>query len=141
MNMHKFSSKLARSSLLIFIVYSCTQALAEDVVPYAVTDSELTLLPQACYAKLRGDKATQDLWVQRIGRENFLHLHHYCFALNFMNRAKFTTVKYNKRYYLNQAVTNFAYVLKNWPANSVLRPDAETGMKEAQMMLRALGPQ
>lgn len=139
--MYKLSSKLAKLSFSILVLFSNIQALAEDVVPYAVTDSELALLPQACYAKLRGDKATQDLWVQRIGRENFLHLHHYCFALNFMNRAKFTTVKYNKRYYLNQAVTNFAYVLKNWPAKSVLRPDAETGLKEAQIMLGALGTQ
>lgn len=112
--------------------------LAEPLLPFAPTAAELKSLPAACVTRLTGDDAMKDRWVQKIGWNNFLHLHHYCFGLNFINRAKFTIDKKNKRYYLDQAVGNFAYVLKNWPADSPLRPEAEAGMREAQSLLKLL---
>lgn len=117
---------------------STIKVLAEDTLPYAPTKAELEVLPKACDARLNGDDATKHFWDQKIGVNNFLHLHHFCFALNFMNRARFTVDKKSKRGYLNMAIQNFAYVLKNWPQDSPLRPDAESGMREAQVMLKAL---
>ncbi len=114
------------------------EVLAEGLLPYAVTSAELKLLPQACSARFGEDKAAKGFWEQKIGRDNFLHLHHYCFGLNFINRAKFAIDKKNKVYYLNLAVGNFDYVLRHWPANSPLRPEAEAGKREAQLMIKTL---
>lgn len=115
--------------------------MAEQLLPEAPTKAELELLPKACDARLNGDNATRSFWNEKIGPDNFLHLHHFCFALNFINRAKFSVDKRNKGYYLGRAIQNFDYVLKAWPANSPLRPDAEAGKKEAQMMLMTLKAQ
>jgi hypothetical protein len=138
MNFKLLSAQFIRSLLALSLALPSMEALPEDVLPLAVTDLELQLLPKACHARLRGDQAAQSLWKQRLGSDTFVHLHHFCFGLNFINRAKFSMVKYNKRYYLNQAVGEFAYVLKNWPANSPLRPEAEARAREVQLILKTL---
>lgn len=106
--------------------------------PEAPTDSELVVLPQACHARLRGSKEVYAAWQQKIGRGNFDHLHHYCFALNYINRARFTSDPKLKLYFLQRADGNFDYVLRHWPADSLLRPDAEIGKQQVQMMMRLL---
>lgn len=57
------------------------------------------------------------MWKERFGAVNYSHLHHYCFALNYMNRARFEPNKNDKELYLKMALLNFDYVLKRW------RPD------------------
>jgi hypothetical protein len=134
------TSALPRSVLALTLTLCSATAQAEKLLPFPPTDAELKTLPAACAARLSEDKEAKRLWEKRIGQENYLHLHHYCFGLNFINRAKFTFDKKNRHYYLTQARGNFAYVLKNWPEDSRLRPDAEAGMREATMMIQLLGP-
>lgn len=140
MNLEFPTSTLSRSALALMLALCSVTVQAEKLLPYPPSDAEVMTLPAACQARLRGDAQTKKLWQQKLGRESFLHLHHFCFGLNFTNRARLTFVKTNKQYYLAQARGNFAYVLKNWPADSPLRPDAEAGMRVATMMLQLLGP-
>jgi len=109
-----------------------------DLPPERPTDSELVLLPKACEARLKGNDEVRKAWQQQIGRDNFLHLHHLCFGLNYNNRARLTFDKKRKLYFLQRAVANFDYVLTHWPADSALRPEAEAGRREAEMMLQTL---
>lgn len=131
----------AMSSLILLVLSIATVVDAharKDLPPESPTDSELALLPQACHARLRGGKEEHAAWRQKIGRGNFDHLHHYCFALNYINRARFTFDKKAKRYFLQRADGNLDYVLRHWPQNSPLRPDAEAGKRQVQMMMRTL---
>jgi hypothetical protein len=95
-------------------------------------------LPQACQVRYSGDQASKDAWSQKLGRDNFIHLHHYCNGINFSRRAMTTLDKKEKRYYLQRAIANFDYVLEHWPANSPLRPEAEAGKLQAVNMLKLL---
>jgi hypothetical protein len=70
-----------------------TPALARKLPPERPTPAEMTMLPPECAARIGGDEATRQLWAQRLGPDNFLHLHHYCFGLNYNNRARITQDK------------------------------------------------
>lgn len=99
---------------------------------------ELESLPPFCNARLNGDESLQKLWSQKIGRDNFLHVHHFCFGLNLNRRALITFDKKQKRYYLERAVANFDYVLKHWPADSPMRSEATAGKAQAERMLQSV---
>jgi hypothetical protein len=109
---------------------------AQQKLPYGLTDAELAVLPSYCHAKLRGDAETKKLWNQRMGMENFVHLHHFCHGLKFMNRAKFTFDKRQRNYNLQQAIGEFGYVLKRWPTNFPLTMEAQNHKMQAEMMLK-----
>lgn len=138
MNFQLTSQLLTRLALAVVLVLPGMAMSREALLPFGPTEVELKSLPAACAARLKDEPATNNRWIEKIGRNNYLHVHHYCFGLNFINRAKFTFDKQNKRYYLEQAIGNFAYVLKNWSADSQLRPEAEAGMTEAKLMLQGL---
>jgi hypothetical protein len=121
-----------------FSVTSFVVEAKKPLPPPRPTAQELVLLPKACDARLNGDESVRARWEQQIGRQNFLHLHHYCFGLNYINRAKITFDKPLKRYFLQAAGNNFDYVLTHWPADSPLRPDAEDGKRQVEMLMRLL---
>lgn len=105
-----------------------------------MTDSDLAMLPEACTARIRGDEATQKLWRDRIGRYNFLHLHHFCFGMYFTNKANFSLDKNAKAEHLDRATREFDYVLRHWPADSPYRPEAERRKREAETALAIVRP-
>jgi hypothetical protein len=105
-----------------------------------MTVGDLAMLPEACTARLRGDEATKKMWGSRIGVNNFLHLHHYCFGMYFTNKAKFTLKSDEKAGYLQSARGEFEYVLRHWPTDSPYRPDAESRKKEVERMLTLIQP-
>jgi len=108
----------------------------KNLPPEQPTDSELEVLPEACTARIKGSKEVKAAWQHKIGAENFLHLHHYCFGLNYINRARMTMDKPLKRFLLQRGLANFNYVLTHWPADSPLRPDAEAGKQQVEFMMR-----
>lgn len=124
-------------ALLVGIATNEVEA-KKELPPPRPNAQELALLPEACNARLNGSPEIRAAWEQRIGRDNFLHLHHYCFGLNYINRAKITFDKPLKRYFLQAAGNNFDYVLEHWPADSPLRPEAEAGKRQVEMLFRLL---
>ena len=65
---------------------------AQVALPNSPTAVELAALPRECRSKVLGRASPQleaewNLYEARHGREVWLHYHHYCFALNFMNRT------------------------------------------------------
>jgi hypothetical protein len=75
-------------------------------------------------------------WTSRLGNDVWLHIHHYCHGMKFTNRAQATMVRQDKRYYLQQAVGEFNYVLNSWPKDAPLRADAAMRKQMAEMMLK-----
>jgi hypothetical protein len=101
-----------------------------------MTEAELAVLPPYCQARLAGNAEARKLWGQRMGRENFSHLHHFCHGLKLMNRARFTFDKRQRNYNLQQAIGEFGYVLKRWPTNFPLTMEAQNHKMQAEMMLK-----
>lgn len=74
------------------------------------------------------------MWGQRLGCESFLHIHHYCYGLNFMNKARFESDPKDKKYYLDNAINNFDYVITRWNPQFQLTSPAKSYKRQAQMM-------
>jgi hypothetical protein len=110
-------------------------------LPYDATLSEIAAMPEYCQARLgpKNDEKYQQ-WNHRIGPDKFEHIHHYCHGLKFLSRYRATFERQQRRSYLQQAISEFDYVLKRWPDSFALKADAKTRKAEAESLLRILGP-
>lgn len=90
-----------------------------------LTNADLVLLPDYCRARMEGQNSTSyQTYARQFGETNFLHIHHYCYGLNALNRAKMEFEPHKQKATLNRAIREFNYVLKRWPKNFSLTPTA-----------------
>jgi len=62
---------------------------------------------------------------------------HYCWGLNFMNRARFNSKdKTERRFNLQSAIGEFGYVLRHSPSNAPNLDQVKLQVQMAEMMLR-----
>jgi tetratricopeptide (TPR) repeat protein len=88
-----------------------------------VTDGELRVLPSYCTARLRGNlEVEKKRWEQTLGND-FIHLHHYCFALHFINKANMENNPEEKGYIYKRAMDNLQYMEKHATKSFVLMPE------------------
>ncbi len=132
---HALTGAFAAMALL---VGTCNVAVAAGPTIFFSLERDTPSLSPACQARLKGTEAEYKVWEQKLGRDIFFHYHHYCFALNFMNRTPLATLKKDKRYNLGRAIGNFDYVLRHWPPKAPLRPLAESGKRQAELMIKLL---
>ena len=95
-----------------FLVLANTAYAVEWTAP---TTAELALLPPFCEAKLNNNSPNKAQWSRTLGRI-FQSIHHYCFALNFVNRSYGMTGK-DRGSTLHFALDNYNYMLKD-PSNT-----------------------
>ena len=112
-------------------LYSST---AFAYLPYAITDAEVAMLPAGCQAKLKGINPSGTDWALKFGDKVWPHMHHFCHGLKFINRARFTFDRNDKRQYLKDAIDEFDYVLAAWPADSPMVAEAKARRAEAVAM-------
>lgn len=120
-------------ALLLLPLESTAQAKR---LPSSPTDIEVAMLPPYCQARLRGDAQSKDAWNKRLGRENFVHLHHYCNGLNYISRARAEMDAQTRNFYLQRAVAQFDYVLQRWAPSFPLYAEAQTNKMLVQSMRR-----
>ncbi|OYW39351.1 MAG: hypothetical protein B7Z35_04355 [Hydrogenophilales bacterium 12-61-10] len=113
--------KLSRI-LIPFLLALPLQAAPAKAAGFAPTQAELAALPAYCAARLNERSDAFKSWQASMGGD-FLHIHHYCFALNFMNRARGMGSGKDKQGVLGAAMTNFEYVLKYTQPGFYLRPE------------------
>ncbi len=122
----------------LFASFALFAALAAAPPPASaqVSDAEILMLPEYCQARFAGEKsAAYQSWQQRFGRTNFLHIHHYCYGLNAINKAKWEFEPQKKAFYYKRAIREFDYVLKRWPKGFSLTSTAMLYQQHAQTML------
>jgi hypothetical protein len=108
----------------------------KDLVPLA---SEFPLLPAYCRVRLLDDQKTSPEvkhWQATLG-PHYVSVHHYCFALNWVNRAKYKSggqATLRKRY-LDYAIREYNYMLNNPRPGFVLLPEMYRRRGEAYLML------
>lgn len=92
--------------------------------------AEMALMPQYCQVKcsLGNDRDNPKVarWMKILGAGNYIHLHHYCFALGFEQRYRRETDKNKRDFILGQISRNYEYVIERWPKDMRLYPEAHT---------------
>lgn len=77
-------------------------------------------------------------WEAAIGLD-FWHIHHYCYALNNLRRASFTTNPAEKRFLLQKVRGDYIYMVNNSRPEMVLMPEILTRLGDVQNMLGDVG--
>lgn len=135
----KFLSWSGRRAMAVTVILSSLVSFPVHAIkPYAPSASEIKMLPPYCAVRLSdaANPASWQMWEQRMGKQNWDHLHHYCYALNFMNRARFERNPPDRRHYLSSAISDFDYVIRNWHPKCQLMPAAKTYRKQVELELK-----
>lgn len=105
-----FSKYLLQLIMIAFLAPASAPATDLSFNPNA---EEMLLMPPYCKAKFTAPQGSPEwqTWRDRIG-ENFVDLHHYCAALNFVNRYWGARSVNDRNYYLKNAMDNFDYMVK-----------------------------
>lgn len=98
---------------------------ARAVEQWRPTDLEMTMLPPYCRVRFEADSRSPEYkeWQRRLGPD-FLHVHHFCAGLNFLTRSYKPQSKADRDYNLQNAETNFTYVIHAVKPTFVLMPEA-----------------
>jgi len=90
----------------------------------AGTPAEQALLPRYCQVKLKDDNTTPEAksFVSQFGFANWLHLHHYCYALNYLNRANKAGGAKARDSLRRSAAADYRYVLGKSRPDFWMRP-------------------
>lgn len=99
-------------------------AQAQARLPWVPTDSEMASLPPYCKVKLKSPPNSPEYaaWSATLGKD-FLHTHHYCAGINFLNRSYAARTKQDKRSILRDAETNLQYMVSHAEPTYSLMPD------------------
>ena len=116
------------SLLVLFILYGLTT----NAFGFPSTDADFALLPPYCAAKYNRPGTNPDKWKRLFGRQNWVHIHHYCSGLDNINKAhKLIGNPEKSRHRLRVAIKGIDYMLENATANFVLLP--ELHLKKGQI--------
>lgn len=113
-----------KKSLVFFILIGYLISYSQLSYSLPKTDSDFLLLPPYCSARYgRGMPGQGEKWSRHFGRKSYVHLHHYCSALDFRNKANFSFNKKDKLALLKKAIKQHDYILQHVPKNSILMPE------------------
>lgn len=129
-------SKISYIVVALFLCFFFAPSQGASKLPYRPTSAELLVLPKYCQMRLSNDPQARKQLADRIGREKEIHLHHFCAGLNFMNRARSPSEQRYRKQYLQEAIAEFNYVLRFWPADFELAKEAKTNKMLAESMVK-----
>lgn len=114
-------------------------ALAASGPAFAALDTtaqEIAMLPAYCDAKM-GRQAPEAvaMWRERMGHDNWIHMHHYCGGLIELNRY-YRGARGRQTANLGNAVNEFSGMLKAWTPDFYLRPEAHLNRGRAFKFMR-----
>lgn len=88
---------------------------------WAPSQAEMAALPPYCAARFNEGSPAFRSWRSSMGSD-FIHLHHYCAGVNFLNRGR-GSFSSGRKDTLGAAVREFDYVLGNVSSSFSLRPE------------------
>ena len=99
---------------------------SQYLTAYPKTDSDFALLPPYCKARSgRTNKADAENWKRRIG-QGWVHIHHYCAGLDYINKANVAYDSENRIDLLNKALHGFSYMQDRTGSKFILQPEIST---------------
>jgi hypothetical protein len=130
--------------LLIASLLACpllaTTGTATAVEAFAPTAAEMSLLPPFCAQRIGGSSSGVGVpAAEQMGKANWLHIHHYCFGLNFVNRARRASNAKDRAYDLGVAKGNYMAVIKNTEPRFWMRPQIYVDLGKVELQLKDAG--
>lgn len=111
-------SRFSTIALMITLFIHADITLAE----WRPSDTEMSRLPAYCKARFAEGSPEFASWRNTLGQD-FIHVHHYCAGLNFINRSFGITSKNDREGTLIAAVREIDYVLKHSSPSFSLIPE------------------
>lgn len=104
------------------------------------TPQEMLLLPEYCKVRLTYKQDTNSpyviKWMKILGKENYIHMHHYCFGLTAAQRADSPEMSdVDRKGNLKRAISELEYVMTRATPNFVLWPDLYSNYGRIQLLL------
>lgn len=112
---------------LLFLMLSLNAPSSHALEPWIPTDSEMASLPAFCKARFNEGSPEYKLWQSSLGRD-YGHTHHYCAGINFLSRSYRARSKQGKSFNLNNARTNFDYMVKHAAPTYSLMPEVYSSL-------------
>lgn len=104
-----------------FVVGLCLYSATVGAVPWDnPTDAEVASLPPYCLAKFRGVAVEQ--WQNTLG-SIYLHVHHYCGAMVYINRYYKSSNAQDRKFYIREIIDNLDYMISHAEQSSALMPE------------------
>lgn len=109
-----------------FLAASFTGLAAHAQSNYAPSDAELASLPPICTIKLRSSPLKES-YAKQYG-SNWQHMHHYCFGVNFANRARFSRDETTRNDNFKESIANYYYMIDHTEKSFWMRPQIHVEM-------------
>ncbi|HJV24468.1 MAG TPA: hypothetical protein VJ673_02230 [Aromatoleum sp.] len=104
------------------------------------TSAEMRLLPPFCGQRIGGSASGVGIpAAEQMGRANWLHIHHYCFAVNFVNRARSARDAKERTSILGAAKGNYTYVIDHTEPRFAMRPQIYVELGKVELQLKDVG--
>jgi tetratricopeptide (TPR) repeat protein len=149
-----FQPRVSASSLFREIFVSAGLALAllaplcvEAEPHFFDKPKEMFMLPEYCrytqdfrdHVAGGNNRVEIERWTNLMG-ESFIHMHHYCYALQAVNRASFMSRTEQERIHnLSTSVRECDYVIHNTPADFSMLPDIFTTKGQSLLKMGSVG--
>lgn len=115
---------MKRILILVLGVSAASSVIAQSA--YAPSDAELASLPPICTIKLR-PSPLQKSYAEQYG-SNWQHMHHYCFGVNFANRARFSRDATGRNDNFKESIANYYYMIDHTDRSFWMRPQIHVEM-------------
>lgn len=124
-----------RALITTFLALSASSVLAQST---SARDAALATLPPFCQVKLAQPGTPQDAAMSsRFGAANWLHMHHYCYALTDQQRARNAPNPQVRATALRDAIGNYMYVVNKAERGFWMRPQIYTELGRVLIETRA----
>lgn len=107
------------SGFVTFLLLACFTLPA---VASGWTDAEIKAMPPYCEARMKRAAGKYESWAQALGPD-FLHTHHYCYGLGYINRYYLARSRRDKQFNLNNAIGTLNYMVSHASPTYSLMPE------------------
>lgn len=115
-------------------------ALAMMIPSIVMAAMDFTALPPLCKARIEPrSSAEYEAGARQFGDGNWGHMHHYCYALDWMNKYRRARTPQEKQFTLNNVISEYNYVVTHSRPDFSMRPRIYLEMAEAYRLQKNVG--
>lgn len=114
--------------------------LAMMIPSIALGAIDLTALPPFCKARIEPKSSAEyEAGARQFGSGNWDHMHHYCYALDWMNKYRRVRTTQEKQFVLNNVISEYNYVVTHSRPDFYMRPQVYLAMADVYRLQKNVG--